>query len=59
MHDALDRAVVKEVELLFLQMRLKERESHIKRSEVLEGNQATEDSKLKEEVKRLEGELRS
>ena len=42
-----------------LQTRLEEWESHITRLEVLKGNQAVEISKLKEEVKRLEGELRS
>ena len=40
-------------------MRLKEREGHIRKLEVLKRNQATETSKLKEEVKKLEGELRS
>ena len=32
---------------------------HIRQLEVLEGNQIVEISKLKEEVKRLKGELRS
>ena len=44
-HDALDRALI--------------RKGHIRKLEVLQGNQAVEISKLKEEVKRLEGELRS
>ena len=38
---------------------MEERESHIGQLEILEGNQAVEISKLKEEVKRLKSELRS
>ena len=59
MYNALDHALIKEGELQSLQTRLKEKEGHIKKLEVLEGNQAVEISKLKEEVKRLEGKLRS
>ena len=40
-------------------MRLKERKGHIRKLEVLKGNQAAETSKLKEEVKKLKGKLRS
>ena len=58
-HDALDRASIMEKELQSLQIRMEEKESHIKRLEVLEGNQAVEISRLKNEVKRLEDELRS
>ena len=58
-HDALDRALIREGELQSLQIRLEERKGHIRQLNVLEGNQAVEISKLKEDVKRLEGELRS
>ena len=44
-HDALDRALI--------------RKGHIRKLEILEGNQAVEISKLKEEFKRLKGESRS
>ena len=37
-HEALDRASTIEVEFQSLQTRLEERESHIKKLEVLEGN---------------------
>ena len=37
---------------------MEERKSHIRQLEKLEGNQAVEISKLKEDVKRLEGELK-
>ena len=53
-HKAIDRASTREVEFQSLQTRLEDRESHIRQLEVLEGNQAVEISKLKEEVKRLE-----
>ena len=59
MHEALDRALIRKGELQSLQMRLKERESQIKRLEVLERNQVIEISKLKDKVKRPEGKLRS
>ena len=58
-HDALDRASIREGELQSLQTRLEEKESHIKRLEVLEGTQVVEISRLNEEVKRLEDKLRS
>ena len=58
-HNALDHAIIREGEFLSLQKRLEERESHIKPLKVLERNEAAEISKLKEEVKRLEGKLRS
>ena len=58
-YDAPVRASMTGGELQSLQIRLEEREGHIKRLEVLEGNQVMEISKLKEEVKRLEGKLRS
>ena len=45
--------------ILIPQTRLEERESHIRQLEILEGNQVVEISKLKEEIKRLEGELKS
>ena len=56
-HEALDRALTNEGKFQSLQTRLEKREGHIKQLEVLEGNQVVEISKLKEEVKRLEGEL--
>ena len=59
MHDALDYASIREGELQSFQIRLEERDSHIKQLKVLERNQAVEISKLKEEVKRLKDELRS
>ena len=37
-HNAFDHALIREEELLSLQTRLEERESHIKHFEVLEGN---------------------
>ena len=58
-HEALDQASTKKGEFQSLQARLEERESNIRQLEVLEGNQVVEISKLKEEVKRLEGELKS
>ena len=60
-HEALDRASTREGEFQSLQTRLeeRERESHIRQLEVFEGNQVVEISKLKKEVKRLEGELKS
>ena len=58
-HKALNRALTKEREFQSLQTRLEERESHIRQLEVLERNQVVEISKLKEEVKRLKGELKS
>ena len=48
-----------EGEFQFLQLRLEERVGHIRQLETLKGNSAVEISKLKKEVKRLEGELRS
>ena len=50
---------IRKGEFQSLQTRLEEREGHIRQLEILEGNQAVEISKLKEEVKRLEGELKS
>ena len=58
-HDALDHTSTKEGEFQSLQTRLEEREGHIRQLEVLKGNQAVEISKLKEEVKKLEGELKN
>ena len=58
-HDALDHAFIREGLLQSLQTRLEEKESHIKRLEVLDGNEAVEISMLKEQVKRLEDKLRS
>ena len=58
-HDALDHALIREGEIQSLQTRLEEREGRIRQLEVLKRNQAVEISKLKEEVKRLKGELRS
>ena len=58
-HEALNHTSTKEGDFQSLQIRLEERESHIRQLEVLEGNQAVEISKLKEEVKRLKGELKS
>ena len=58
-HEALDHTSTKEGDFQSLQTRLEERESHIRQLEVLEGNQAVEISKLKEEVKRLKGKLKS
>ena len=59
MHKALDRASIREGKFQSLQIRLEEREGHIRQLETLEGNQAMEISRLKEEVKRLESELNS
>ena len=58
-HEALNHTSTREREFQSFQTRLEEKESHIRQLEVLEGNQAVEISKLKEEVKRLEGELKS
>ena len=58
-HDALDRASNKKGEIQSLQTRLEEKKGHIRKLDMLEGNQAMEIFKLKEEVKRLEYELRS
>ena len=58
-HEAFDPALIREGEFQSLQSRLEEREGHIRQLEKLKGNQAIEISKLKEEVKRLEGELKS
>ena len=58
-HEAFDRALTREGEFQSFQTRLKERESHIRQFKVLKGNQAVQISKLKEEVKRLEGKLKS
>ena len=57
-HDALDRASIRQKEFQFLQIRQEERKGHIRQLETLEGKQTVEISKLKEEVKRSEGELR-
>ena len=58
-HEALDRASTREGEFQSLQTRLEEREDHIRQLEVLKGNKAVEISKLKEEVERLKGKLKS
>ena len=57
-HEALNRASIRDGEFQSLQTRLEEREGHISQLETLEGSQAMEISKLKEEVKRLESELK-
>ena len=58
-HDALDHALIREGGLQSFQIKLEEREDHIRQLEVFDGNQVVEISKLNEEIKRLEDELRS
>ena len=52
-HNDLDRASIREGEIQSLQTRLEEKEGHIRKLVVLEGNQLVEISNLKKEVKRL------